>query len=499
MISNIYNNEIKDGLLDALMCDGSVAYCSEAMGLFNDSGDLTESSEFSLWNSLKKINQQSVASLIDSSFDQFKDKRSSASSNPKQLDLFYLTSILVSTGWNKNDDVFTPLDTWAARKTPEDKQFNLMHNEEDIIGHITGNYVIDPSGNIIPDSEPDYQEPPSDFNIATNSVIYTSWAKLELKQRIEKIIAEIKQGGKWFVSMECLFPAFDYALQDSKGQTRLIKREESSAFLTKHLRSYGGTGEYKGHKIGRVLRDLSFSGKGLVSKPANPKSIILTSNDESDIGENNMSVQANDQLSTELAEAKVMNEKMKKEQEEVKAQLATVQATITEKEEAIANYRKQVEELSSTLAQVQATMQELTLAKKQMEDEMMDMKKKQKMEKRKATLVDAGVEEVDLDTTLASFEPLQDEAFDLVVAVMKKKAKKEDKEETMPPGGYASDSTSEQTAIDTLEDVQEQETTTVASLNESSDQEEDLAKDFRSSASAWFEKNVLKTKKTNSK
>ena len=65
-----------------------------------------------------------------------------ADANPDQIDLFYIKSVLVSTGWNKNDDVFDAAETWAARNTPEDKQFNFMHNENDIIGHITGSALL---------------------------------------------------------------------------------------------------------------------------------------------------------------------------------------------------------------------------------------------------------------------------------------------------------------------------------------------------------------------
>ena len=90
---------------------------------------------------------------------------------------------------------------------------------------------------------------------------------------MKNIIAEIEEG-KWFVSMECLFPAFDYALQTSEGETKIIERNEASAFLTKHLRAYGGEGTYENYRIGRLLRNLAFSGKGLVSKPANPRSIF---------------------------------------------------------------------------------------------------------------------------------------------------------------------------------------------------------------------------------
>ena len=92
-------------------------------------------------------------------------------SNPNQFDLYYLTSVLVSSGWNKNDDVFDIRESWAARKTPEDKQFNYMHDETDIIGHITDNMVVDFEGNRL-DSKADWIEAgsPKDFNIITNSI-----------------------------------------------------------------------------------------------------------------------------------------------------------------------------------------------------------------------------------------------------------------------------------------------------------------------------------------
>ena len=66
-----------------------------------------------------------------------------AKKSVEQFDLYYINSVLVSTGWNKNDDVFDTKETWTARNTPEDKQFNFMHSEDDIIGHITGNWVLD--------------------------------------------------------------------------------------------------------------------------------------------------------------------------------------------------------------------------------------------------------------------------------------------------------------------------------------------------------------------
>ena len=36
--------------------------------------------------------------------------------------------------------------------------------------------------------------------------------------------------------------------------------------------------DYEDHKVGRLLRNITFSGKGFVEKPANPDSIIFDSN-----------------------------------------------------------------------------------------------------------------------------------------------------------------------------------------------------------------------------
>jgi hypothetical protein len=168
--------------------------------------------------------------------------------------------------------VFTSESTWAARNTPEDKQFNFMHDENDIIGHITGSYVLTKDGKAIADDA----ETPQEFDIITQAVLYNSWTGEGNRDRIGKIIAEIQEG-KWYVSMECLFSGFDYALIDEKGVAKVLARDESSSFLTKHLRAYGGSGEYEKYKLGRALSNISFSGKGLVSKPANPRSVILLS------------------------------------------------------------------------------------------------------------------------------------------------------------------------------------------------------------------------------
>jgi hypothetical protein len=99
---------------------------------------------------------------------------------------------------------------------------------------------------------------------------------------MERTVAEIKRG-EWFVSMECFFRGFDYGLEYPDGVQRVVARNEETAWLTKHLLQYGGDGVYVDEKTGaevklsRVLRNITFSGKGLVRKPANDESVILNS------------------------------------------------------------------------------------------------------------------------------------------------------------------------------------------------------------------------------
>lgn len=395
----IYKSEIEAGLSDLLQ-NNSVAYCAQAN---LHKGDL-ESAKINISN----------ADVLEKVVAQNKD----------QMDLYYLESVLVSTGWNKNDDVFSSGETWAARNTPEDKQFNYMHNEDDIIGHITGSYVVDRDGNRV-----EQEENPEQFDIVTQAVLYTSWTGEEKRDRMRKIIAEIEEG-KWYVSMECLFPAFDYALQTSQGETKIIERNEASAFLTKHLRAYGGEGTYENYRIGRLLRNLAFSGKGLVSKPANPRSVILDKSEYFDesksqtltissVKEMNMSDHDKqiEDLRVELAEAKAANEALKEQvvaeqQAEFESKIEALEATIAEQAEAIKMKDQAIKEKEEAIKKGSEEMKEKM-------EELRKMKKKEAMMKRKAQLEDLGLEAEEAEATLAEFEEADDATFDKVVAAMK--------------------------------------------------------------------------------
>jgi len=391
---HVYKAEIKDGIGEMVAKANSIALCAEAIHYTPTELEI---------NSIK--NNKAIAET--------------ASVN----DLFYVKSILASVGWNKNDDVFDPSEMWTARNSPVDKPFNYMHDEKDIIGHMISCYAMDDGGNILPDFN-DMSQVPSQFDIVTGSVLYKSWSDKKLKDRMEKICADISSGKKWHVSMECLFPAFDYAMIDAKGNQKIVKREESSAFLTKHLRAYGGKGEYDGYKVGRLLRSFSFSGVGLVEKPANPRSVILNYSNqninfsESQAEEINMTEL--ELLKAELAEAKKAEDDAKKAKEEAEAKVKEAEEEKEKMKVKAEEEAKKAKEEAEAAKKAKEEAEEAKQSKAAAEEELTKMKKEKMMEKRKASLAEAGVPDADVEGTVAQFEALADEAFEAVVAAIKK-------------------------------------------------------------------------------
>ena len=484
----IYKQEIDDGLQEALAKNNTLAWCSVAE------------------------TYKPSATFKSSALDKL------IAENQDQMDLYYLKSILVSTGWNKNDDVFDPKETWAAKDTPEDKPFNFMHNEKDIIGHITGNVAVDFDG-----AELDATgESPKQFNILTTSVIYTEWSDSEQRDRMNKIIAEIEDG-KWFVSMECLFPNFDYALLDGSGQTSVVPRNEASAFLTKHLRSYGGNGIYDNYRVGRLLRNLSFSGKGLVSKPANPRSVILDGNktfDESEaktitissLKESTMSdsdKQITD-LRAELAEAKAANKELQEQvtagqQEELQGKIAELETSLAAKQDEVDKLTESVASLSSEKVTSAESMKELEEKLSALADDLSSkeealaaMQQKEIAAQRKLQLEEIGFEGEEAVATLEQFSELDDATFEQIIAVMKKRYSKQDEEKEEPKEAPAAQAEVDEevdaaeASEEVLEDAQESEEVAIAEAVGTDDPQDDL----RAVASEWLG-SVLQSVPTN--
>jgi len=475
----IFKSEIKAGLADQIK-NNAIAFCSEV----------------------------SRYTPTEVEINEVKNIKAIAEAKDGQMDLYYVKSILASVGWNKNDDVFDPAEMWKAKSSPIDKQFNFMHDEKDIIGHITSCYSADAAGNILPDFN-DMSQVPSVFDIVTGSVLYTSWSDPKLKDRMKKIIADIDSGKTWHVSMECLFPAFDYAMISSNGEQKVVKREEASAFLTKHLRAYGGKGEYDGYKVGRLLRDFSFSGVGLVEKPANPRSIILNnqksinfiiSQAEEIIMQDDLEL-----LKAELAEAKEAKDKMKEEAGKMKEEAEKAKKAKSEVEATIVDLQAQLSQANESLAAEKSAKEKMaeemkkTKEKAEMNQEELDkMKKEKMMQKRKAALAEVGINDV------SAFEALADEAFEAIHATMKKAAAAKPKQDPVEkkedePAGPEGDKVKSKKDAKATEEVDVNEAdaevldSAVANSNHIPVVDAVEEEDLRSFASEWFSTKVLKS------
>ena len=376
------------------------------------------------------------------------------------FDLYPVKSVLVTTNWKKNDDVFGTVPTWKARHTPIHKPTNIEHNEEQMVGHIIDTWVIDNQGKLISDiTNP--EDLPNMFHICTSSVIYRNWENPELVKRSEKLIEEI-EAGNMFVSMECLFTGFDYALtkasDNGEPEHFIVNRDEDSAYLTKHLRVYGGSGKFKEHKIGRLLKNITFSGKGFVEKPANPNSIIFTNEptfafdkasyknpfiEDSGVYLNKQPFTAAVAISNDRKEKSNMSGEL----ELLQAQLAKTEAALDESTQAkaaaeeklaeagITQYESQIAELNSnlesakkqvdsdkkTLDESQAKtdelvnkIDELTQTNSELSQKMAEIEKEKQITARVSTLVSGGLSKEDAEDKVSKFTGLSDEQFDIV-------------------------------------------------------------------------------------
>ena len=426
---HIFQQEITDGLAPKLEASSSLSYACE----------VSPSKDYSRHN-IKDL--KGLAAFQDS-------------------DLYYVQSILVTSSWNKNDDIFDKAEIWQARHTPEDKPTNLEHDEATIIGHITANWPINEDGELISEAT-SIDSLPNKYHILTGSVIYRAFSNPELKERSDKLIAEIEQGTK-YVSMECFFKGFDYGLiNKSSGEYKILPRNETTAYLTKYLRSYGGQGEHDNYKIGRVLRDITFSGKGFVNKPANPDSIIFTKNmfieeDSENIDKNfanlsaagvcdnqsNLNVENNtmnlEAIQAEVADLKTRIESVAGCSEVVKeayslaaelkdkvvaleADLALKNQSITELSSAQEAFAAEKEEAAKKKQEEEAMMEEKmkkvaselevaieTIAEYKNKEE--EMAKKEKKMKRVAALMEMGINNDAATATVEQFAGLDDETF----------------------------------------------------------------------------------------
>jgi hypothetical protein len=280
---------------------------------------------------------------------------------------------------------------------------------------------------------------------------------------------------------------------------KVVARNETSAFLTKHLRVYGGKGEYEGHKIGRLLRNISFSGKGLVNKPANPRSIILkTEEDPFDDSTSNLLIkefQMSDSQSVDSVEIEVeaavasVNDELETIKADHEAAVAGLTATIADRDAKITEMEESAATLTSELEDVKAKLADTS-------KELGDAKAQIRQMIRTAQAKDAGISEDKIEDTLAKFDAVDDEAFAAMLDLVKTQAHVSLESPSDPepavveePVAEAEEEVEEEVAEEEVEDAEVEETE--AALV---DAPEPVQSGF-ASAAEFFRTSVLKTTK----
>lgn len=367
-------------------------------------------------------------------------------------DIYHVYSILVSTSWNKNDDVFHKDEVWASKDTPKYKPTNLEHDEKQIVGGIIDNWAVDDNFNLI-DEDIDLENLPGHYHILVSSVIYKQWQDPEYLNRVLDLIEQIEAGDK-YVSMECVFSGFDYAVVAPDDTYHVLARNDETAFLTQHLRAYGGTGSYQDHQVGRLLRNITFSGKGFVDKPANHESIIFDKNKTFEFNKASISSKSslfdkngvilkvdntnilntqesydmsNEILNDQIAELKASLESVEAKNKSLTDKLAEANVEkyeqgIKEQSEQLAIRAEQIEALTTELETTKTNVTELTTSleaatsdRDALAGEITEMRASEKTRSRQASLVEAGLSADEATAKLETFAGLNDEQFESLV------------------------------------------------------------------------------------
>lgn len=410
-----------------------------------------------------------------------------------QPDLSLIVAILVSTGWNLNDDIFTPEEVWKARSSPLHKPMNDNHQANIILGHIVQSRVLDKHGNEIELN--DNEEIPVEFDIEVAGVLYRAFP--ELTKRIDEIIAKAKDG-EMFVSMEAWFTDFGYGIIDSAtGETKLIERNDETAFLTKHLRVYGGEGNYQGYKIGRVLKNIVFGAQGFVDTPANPDSIIKVAantvatpkvfvtaelSDLSEGGVEDVEEKQLEELQAKLEEARANLgtkdqeiAKLQKAAEDLEGQLTTLKEKVGELTADATEASQKVEAIEAEKAELQKQLDEATKRAEKSETEIAEIRKAEMARDRLAQL--SKIKNIeDEDATLTELREMTDETFAMVL-----KYAGETKNDEIDTNSVNEDENAEQ-AEAALNNVEENDD--IPDLNANENEEESKADQWVSTAKA---------------
>ena len=190
----------------------------------------------------------------------------------KTPDVLFFSGCFLSSGENLNHAYFMPSELVKSQHTIINKPLDIEHAEDEIVGHIYSSAFVDQSGKKLEISElADMDEDVLDkmnLDVMIGGIVY--------KSRFPELAEDVKDG-KWKLSMETYFQNYDVKVGDL-----ILSRKEAEALGIGKIEVLGKMAkilkrgiEIASGEIARVLRDLMFSGCGLVKQPANPRSLIF--------------------------------------------------------------------------------------------------------------------------------------------------------------------------------------------------------------------------------
>jgi len=188
----------------------------------------------------------------------------------RQIDLQYITAVFVSSGFNLNSAYFLPTELAKSKGTIAEKPLDYEHEQDKIVGHLYSSVFAYKDRSLF-DPDALYAKMGDGINSVSMDII----AAMRLyKTRFPELAQEIL-AGEYKVSMECYYKDYDVIVDNV-----IIPKTEAKALgligaINKVVRVVEGNKAKGDHRVGRVLRDMLFSGCGIVKNPANPDSIIL--------------------------------------------------------------------------------------------------------------------------------------------------------------------------------------------------------------------------------
>ncbi len=184
----------------------------------------------------------------------------------RQKDLLYFTAILVSSGANLNHAYFLPTELVKAGSTIINKAVDIEHDEQKVVGHIydkafmwKDHSVFDPETVEINDD--------MEIDIAVAGIIY--------RERFPSLAKEVEDGDKWKLSMECYYEDYEIRVGNIKIPSREAKALGYHDMVGKFAVAKFNDSVVAADVVVRILKNIMFSGCGLVENPANPPSVIL--------------------------------------------------------------------------------------------------------------------------------------------------------------------------------------------------------------------------------